>query len=87
MTKYIERMGTGTGDMIKRCRSVSLNEPTFALTDGFLVTIRRKPELAFKTVGGITGKVTGEVQRLLTVIFGEMKRIACRCTRRSSIIR
>lgn len=62
MTKYIERMGTGTGDMIKRCRSVGLDEPTFALTDGFLATIRRKPELAFKTVGGITGEVTGEVE-------------------------
>ena len=24
----------------------------FALTDGFVVTIRRKPQLAFKTVGG-----------------------------------
>jgi hypothetical protein len=32
-----------------------------------VVTIRRKPELAFKAVGGITGEVTGEVQRLLAV--------------------
>jgi predicted HTH transcriptional regulator len=61
LTKYIERMGTGTGDMIRRCRSVGLDEPEFALTDGFVVTIRRKPELAFKAVGGITGEVTGEV--------------------------
>ena len=74
LTKYIERMGTGTGDMIKRCRSVGLDEPEFALTDGFVVTIRRKPELAFKAVGGMTGEVTGEVQRLLTVLVGEMKR-------------
>jgi ATP-dependent DNA helicase RecG len=82
LTKYIERMGTGTGDMIRRCRSVGLDEPEFALTDGFVVTIRRKPELAFKAVGGITGEVTGEVagevagevQRLLTVMAGEMKR-------------
>ena len=56
--------------MIKRCRDVGLDEPEFALTDGFVVTIRRKPELAFKAVGGITG----EVQRLLTVLVGEMKR-------------
>jgi predicted HTH transcriptional regulator len=82
LTKYIERMGTGTGDMIRRCRNVGLDEPEFALTDGFVVTIRRKPELAFKAVGGITGEVagvvtgvvTGEVQRLLTVLVGEMKR-------------
>ncbi len=31
------------------------------ITDGFGVTIRKKPELAFKAVGGITGEVTGEV--------------------------
>ncbi|MCG6535008.1 MAG: transcriptional regulator [Syntrophales bacterium LBB04] len=82
LTKYIERMGTGTGDMIRRCRNVGLDEPEFALTDGFVVTIRRKPELAFKAVGGITGEVTGEVtgeltgevQRLMTVLVGEMKR-------------
>jgi len=69
LTKYIERMGTGTGDMINRCRSVGLDEPEFALTDGFLVTIRRKPDLAFNAVGGITG----EVERLLKVMSGEMK--------------
>ena len=82
LAKYIERMGTGTGDMIKRCRSVGLDEPEFALTDGFQVTIRRKPELAFKAVGGVTGEVagevtgevTGEVQKLLRVVSGEMKR-------------
>ena len=82
LTKYIERMGTGTGDMIRRCRNFGLDEPEFSLTDGFVVTIRRKPDLAFKAVGGITGEVTGEVtggvtgevQRLLTVLVGEMKR-------------
>jgi predicted HTH transcriptional regulator len=78
LTKYIERMGTGTGDMIKRCRDFGLAEPEFALTDGFVVTIRRKPGIAFETVGGITGEVagevTGEVQRLLAVLIGEMKR-------------
>ena len=60
--------------MIRRCRTVGLDEPEFSLTDGLVVTIRRKPELAFKAVGGITGEVTGEVQRLLTVLGGEMKR-------------
>jgi hypothetical protein len=60
--------------MIKLCRDVGLDEPEFALTDGFVVTIRRKPELAFESVGGITGEVAGEVQRLLKVLVGEMKR-------------
>jgi hypothetical protein len=60
--------------MIKRCRDFGLDEPEFALTDGFVVTIRRKPELAFEAVGGITGEVTGEVRRLLKVLVGDMKR-------------
>jgi hypothetical protein len=58
----------------EKCRDVGLDEPEFALTDGFVVTIRRKPELAFEAVGGITGEVAGEVQRLLKVLVGEMKR-------------
>ena len=30
LTKYIERMGTGTRDMIKRCRAAGLLEPSIA---------------------------------------------------------
>ena len=71
LTKYIERMGTGTGDMINRCRKAGLPEPEFTLTDGFVTTIRRNPELAFEAVAGkkrprtgqVTGQVTGEVGR------------------------
>lgn len=52
LTKYIERMGTGTGDMIARCRKAGLPEPKFSLTDGFVTTIRRKAGRAFEAVGG-----------------------------------
>jgi len=52
LTKYIERMGTGTGDMIERCRKAGLPEPEFTMTDGFVVTLRRRPERAFEAVGG-----------------------------------
>jgi ATP-dependent DNA helicase RecG len=71
LTKYIERMGTGTGDMIERCRKAGLPEPEFKLTDGFVTTLRRKPEIAFASVGGqttppvnrpVTGQVTGQVE-------------------------
>jgi ATP-dependent DNA helicase RecG len=63
LTKYIERMGTGTSDMITRCRNAGLAEPEFALTDGFVITLHRKPELAFVAVGGqVTGQVTGQVE-------------------------
>jgi predicted HTH transcriptional regulator len=77
LTKYIERMGTGTRDMIERCRNAGLAEPEFALTDGFVVTLRRNPEGAFVRVAGqVTGQVTGEVERLVLVLQGEMKRSA-----------
>ena len=41
LTEYIERMGTGTLDMIRRCVETGLPEPEFAVTDGFVTTIRR----------------------------------------------
>ena len=41
LTEYIERMGTGTLDMIRRCVEADLPEPEFAVTDGFVTTIRR----------------------------------------------
>jgi ATP-dependent DNA helicase RecG len=37
-------MGTGIEDMIRRCREAGLPEPEFAITDGFVNTVRRKPE-------------------------------------------
>ena len=43
LTKYIERMGTGTEDMIRRCREHGLPDPEFAVRDGFVTTIWRKP--------------------------------------------
>jgi len=72
LTKYIERMGTGTGDMIRRCREVGLPEPQFSISDGFVTTIWRKIRVASSQV---TGEVTGEVERVVLVIQGEMKRV------------
>jgi len=55
LTKYIERMGTGTRDMIVRCREAELPEPEFAVSTGiFTTTIRRK-------VSVDTSKITGQV--------------------------
>jgi ATP-dependent DNA helicase RecG len=42
LTRYIERMGTGTRDMIRRCREAGLQEPDFSVSDGFVTLIRRK---------------------------------------------
>jgi predicted HTH transcriptional regulator len=75
LAKYIERMGTGTGDMIRRCREAGLPEPVFSVSDGFVVTIRRK---AVQVTGEVTGEVaeevTGEVRKLLMVCHGAMTR-------------
>jgi predicted HTH transcriptional regulator len=38
LTQYIERLGTGTGDMIRRCREAGLPEPVFSLEDGFRIS-------------------------------------------------
>lgn len=57
LTKYIERMGTGTRDMIERCLKAGLEEPIFKLTDGFVTVIRRKPQRGFEAVGGHDAQV------------------------------
>ena len=51
LAEYIERMGTGTLDMIRRCVEDGLPEPEFAVTDGFVATVRR-PVLAVRLSGG-----------------------------------
>lgn len=83
LARYIERMGTGTGDMIRRCQEAGLPEPEFSLSDGFVVTLRRKPqglparvtdEVTDQVTDEVTDQVTDEVQRLLMAFHGEMKR-------------
>jgi ATP-dependent DNA helicase RecG len=66
LTKYIERMGTGIRDMIRRCRAAGLAEPEIRLDGGFFVlTIRRKKsELGAQSAPSrdqVTGQVTGQV--------------------------
>ena len=57
-TQYIERMGTGTGDMIRRCREAGLPEPEFRVTDGFTATIWRRAGI--RTSGKSSGKSSGK---------------------------
>lgn len=75
---YIERMGTGTRDMIRRCAEAGLAEPEFSLTDGFVTTIRRKVQRATGQVGReVTPEVSPEVTpevRLVLVLAGAMTR-------------
>ena len=60
-TAYIERMGTGTLDMIRRCVEVGLPEPEFAVSDGFVTTIGR---------AAIARRVSGQAIRLAAATTG-----------------
>jgi predicted HTH transcriptional regulator len=50
LAHYIERMGTGIQDIIKRCKEYGLPEPDFKMRDGFVATIYRKKGLAFEKI-------------------------------------
>ena len=73
LAEYIERMGTGTLDMIRRCVEVGLPEPEFTVTDGFITTVRRKA-LAGQVAGQVTGQVADEVMTILAVFRGDHTR-------------
>lgn len=50
LAQYIERMGTGTLDMIRRCIDAGLPEPDFSATTGFTTTIwRGKPAVQLES--------------------------------------
>ena len=75
LTQYIERMGTGTGDMIRRCREAGLREPKFEMADGFTITLWRtkgssvgvKPsgKMSGKMSGILSGKMSGKIVLLI----------------------
>lgn len=71
LTKYIERMGTGTGDMIARCLAAGLTEPDFRLDGGcFVLTVHRPGNAT------ATPQVTPEVRIARVLQQGEMSREA-----------
>ena len=65
LAEYIERMGTGTLDMIRRCVEASLPEPEFTVTDGFVTTVGRKV---------LAGQVADEVMTMIAVFRGDHTR-------------
>ncbi len=70
LAKYIERMGTGIRDMIRRCRNAGLPEPGIRIDGGFFVlTIqRRKSEPGAQSKPGKdqeTGQVTSRLESRL----------------------
>ena len=67
LVSYIERMGTGTLDMIRRCVAAGLPEPEFTLTDVFVARVWRPGPGArvernqTEGIGAVTPEVTPEV--------------------------
>lgn len=71
---YIERMGTGTRDIVSKCVELGLREPEFIQNEEFKVTLWRKEEVtgqagtkqgpsrdqATGQVGQVTGQVAGQ---------------------------
>ncbi len=57
LAKYIERMGTGTRDMIRLRRAAGLREPQYAIRDGFVQTLWRP---AKQVTAQVTTQATGQ---------------------------
>lgn len=74
---YIERFGTGTGEIFRLAKEAGLREPLFDLEEGVKVIIWRP----VATTGQVTGQATGQVEpgisegikRVILVLEHEMK--------------
>jgi len=86
---YIERLGTGTSDIVRIAKECGLKEPEFVQSDDFKAIIYRKQvsgevsgevtgEVSGQVTGQVSGQVTGqvplEVLKVILVLEGEMKR-------------
>jgi len=65
MRQYIERMGTGTGDMIRRCVEADLPEPQFGYRDGFVLSIVRPRLREFDSSGKSSVRMRQKIRRMI----------------------
>ncbi|MFN6945976.1 MAG: Fic family protein, partial [Cytophagaceae bacterium] len=86
---YIERFGTGTGEILRLSKEANLKEPFFDLDEGFKVILWRPvsqiphqyptstppvPDKHRTSAGQVPDKYrTSEVEKLVSVVSGEMK--------------
>ena len=75
LSGYIERMGTGTGDIIRLCNEKNLKEPEYIQEENFRTIIWRTLNSTLQVSGEVSGEVSEEVKRVLLVMKGEMKRV------------
>lgn len=73
LTQYIERLGTGIGDMIFRCREAGVREPEMGIRNGFVLTIWRI-KISGEIAGEIAGKTSGKnAVEILPANLGEFE--------------
>jgi len=74
---YIERFGTGTGEIFRLVKNAGLREPLFDLGEGVKVIIWRPLVTTVQDSGQVTGQVSGQVaegiKRVVLVLEDEMK--------------
>ena len=72
---YIEQLGTGTTDLIKRCQDLGLRRPEFRQDENFLSILWRKESAKNGVVGHETGHETGHekatIRRIVMAIGGQ----------------
>ena len=78
---YIERLGTGTADMMRISAEYKLQEPRFIQDEDFRTILYRPDAFEDATVqasgeasGEASVQVPGEIQKVILVLNGEMKR-------------
>ena len=72
LAAYIERLGTGTTDMISKCLFAGLPEPQFILSDNFRIVVYRpvNGQTTMQDNMQDTMQVTMQVQQLIRVMEG-----------------
>ena len=71
---YIERFGTGTGEMYRLTERAGLEEPLFELEEGFKVIIGRPGHATVQATDQATDQVDELVKRLILVLIDEKNR-------------
>lgn len=61
---YIERMGTGTGDIIRLCNEAGLKEPEFIQEEDFKTIIWRTLKATVEVTGEVSGEPTGRAEAI-----------------------
>jgi predicted HTH transcriptional regulator len=73
---YIERLGTGTTDIVKKCLSSGLQEPQFIQAEDFRTILYRPvtPQVTPQVAPQVAPQVTPEVRKLILMANGENSR-------------